>query len=163
MKQETLHIPEKKLVGITVRTSYENEINPDKAKIGPCVGRYFQEKIGSKIPHLKEIPAILCAYTEYEDGYKGAYTYFMGQEVSEIGTLPAGLASLIIPAQTYVKFTTEPGPMPQIIIDAWTYIWQLSPAALGGTRSWKVDFEQYDERAQNLEAAVIDLYVGIEA
>ena len=170
MKQETVKIPEKKVVGITAWTGYDNEINPEKAQIGLCVRRYFQEQISSKILHVINPGTTLCGFTDYEESwtsdaacdYKGSYTYFIGQEVSEIGSLPAGLTVITIPAQTYVKFTTDPGPTPQIIINAWMYIWDLSPAQLGGTRSWKTDFECYDERVYDPDHAVIDVYVGIE-
>ncbi len=170
MKQQTLHVPEKKVVGITAWTSYENEINPDKAKISPCVARYFKEQTASTIPHVTDPSTTLCGFTDYEESwtsrdacdYKGSYTYFIGQEVSCVDKIPDGLKVLTIPAQTYVKFTTDPGPTPQIIINAWMSIWQLSPKQLGGVRSWKTDFECYDERVYDPENAVIDIYIGID-
>jgi predicted transcriptional regulator YdeE len=162
MKKEIVILEEKKLVGITVRTSYQNEINPATAKISPCVRRYFQEELASKTPNVKNPQAILCAYTDYESDYTEGYTYFIGQEVTAIDALPEGLEALIIPSQTYVKFTTDPEPMPQVIINAWQKIWQMSPKDLGGMRSWKADFEVHDERAHNPQRTILDLYVGIE-
>ena len=164
MKQQTLSVPEKKLVGISVRTSYANDLDPDtECDRSACAARYFEENIADKIPHLKDSYAIFCAYLDYGYGDERAYTYFVGQEVSKVDTLPEGLTAIMIPAQTYVKFTTNSGPVPQIIINAWQYIWRLSPAELGGERSWNVDFELFDERAENLEDAVIDVYIGIES
>jgi predicted transcriptional regulator YdeE len=169
MKKETLPLEERKLIGIAVRTSYQNEINPATAKISPCVARFFQDQIPSKIPNLKNPSVVFSAFTDYErdyqgdcaGDYKGEYTYFIGQEVTSIDAIPEGLRSLIIPPQVYVKFTTDPAPIPQVIINAWQKVWKMSVDDLGGTRSYKVDFEIHDERARDPQQAVIDLYIGI--
>ncbi|MBI2707771.1 MAG: GyrI-like domain-containing protein [Proteobacteria bacterium] len=161
MKKEILQLQEIKLIGLSMRTSYQNEINPATAKITPCVTRFFQEQIPNKIPNLKNPHATFCAYTDYENDYKGAYTYFIGQEVTSIDAIPEDLDSLTIPPQAYVKFTTAPAPVPQVIIHAWQQIWQMPSSTLGGKRSYKVDFEIYDERAYDPQHTVIDLYVGI--
>lgn len=150
-----------KLIGLKIRTNNQKEFNPEKAQIEPCVMRYFNEGWNDKIPHRKNSNITRCAYTEYESDDKGDYTFFVGEEVTATDTIPEGLDLLTIPAQTYVKFTTEPGPMPQVVIDAWQKIWQMSPDVLGGIRSYKTDFEVYDERAQNRENTVMDIYIGI--
>lgn len=162
MKKEVLHLAEKRLIGLSVRTSYQNEIDPSKAKITPCVTRFFQEGISEKIPNLKNPAVTFCAYTDYENDYQGEYTYFIGQEVTSLDDLPDELSALTIPSQNYVKFTTGPAPIPQVIINAWQKIWQTSETELGGKRTYHVDFEIYDERAYDPHNAVIDLYVGID-
>lgn len=48
----------------------------------------------------------------------GDYTFFIGEEVSQALEIPAGLMEIFIPAQTYVKFTTDSGVMPDVCINA---------------------------------------------
>ncbi len=172
MKKEIIKQPELMLVGISVQTNFQNEINPARAKITPTVQRYFTEQLFNKIPNRVKPGATFCVYTGYDDSaikandnsYMGTYTYFVGEQVSSISDtdLPDNLTTLTIPAQTYVKFTTEPGAMPFVVIQAWQKIWGMKQTDLGGVRRFHADFEVYDERAMNPKAAALDIYIGIK-
>ena len=162
MQTEDLRMPEIKLVGLKVRTNNKAEFDVATAKISPCVQRYFHQQWADKIPQRKNPGTTFCAYTDYENDYTGDYTFYIGAEVTSIENIPEGLHSHVIPPQTYVKFTTEPGPMPNVVTDAWQEIWKMSPADFGGPRRYHTDFEVYDERATNLQQAVLDLYIGIK-
>jgi predicted transcriptional regulator YdeE len=151
-----------KLIGIGVRTSYSNEIDPSKGVIPQTVLRYFVHRNYEKIPARKKPGTTICAYTEYESDFKGAYTYFIGEEVSSIDhPLPEGLCTLIIPKQHYAKFTTLPAPMPRVIVEAWKEIWGKSVKELGGRRTYQTDFEVYDERATDPNMSIVDVYIGV--
>jgi predicted transcriptional regulator YdeE len=150
-----------KLAGIGVRTSYAQEQDREKSQIIHCVQRYFHQKLFEQIPHRVHPGTTFCAYTEYESDYKGAYTYFIGEEVSFFAGLPEGFRQLLIPAQSYVKFTTNPAPMPQVVVNAWQAIWKISSQELGGERLYLTDFELYDERAADHQKVVLDLYIGV--
>lgn len=164
MQQLTIKKPEIQLVGISLRTCYDREVNKETGAILPCVMRYFHEALFEKIPNRARPGTTFCAYTEYESDYRGAYTYFIGEEVTSLATpLPEGLQKLIIPAQNYAQFTTPPAPMPEVIIDAWTAIWKMSPKELGGDRVYHTDFEIYDERAADHQKIVMDICVGIRS
>lgn len=151
-----------RLIGLTARTNNKAECDSATAKIGPCVQQYFQQQTADKIPHRKNPGTTISAYSDYESDYTGNYTYYIGEEVTSMDTLPEGVSTLLIPAQRYVKFTTEPGPMPHVAIEAWQKIWSMSPEELGGIRSYITDFEVYDERAQDPQQTVLDIYIGIE-
>jgi len=164
MKKSTITKPEIKCVGIQVRTSYQKELNRDSSLISPCVQRYFHQALFEKIPQRKSPGTTICAYTNYESDYQGVYTYFIGEEVLNFDLpFPEGFESLVIPAQTYTKFTTEPAPMPEVIVNAWQEIWEMSQENLGGKRYYHTDFELYDERAANHQSVVLDLYIGVES
>lgn len=150
-----------KLVGITVRTNNQNEMNPS-SKIGPCVHGYFQQQLFDKIANRKNPGKTFCAYTDYESDYTGDYTFFIGEEVTSFDSIGEGLTTLSIPSQKYVKFTTESGSMPEVVINAWQTIWQTTPQDLGGIRRYHADFEIYDERARDPNDTILDIYVGIE-
>lgn len=163
MQKSIIEKKEIKLVGICVRTSYLQEIDKMKGNIFPYVRRYFHEAIFERIPNRSKPGTTYCAYTNYESDYKGAYTYFIGEEVSKLsGSLPEGLSILTIPKQNYAKFTTEPAPMPDVIENAWKEIWIMPSKKLGGVRSYQTDFEIYDERSADHQNIVMDLYIGIK-
>lgn len=162
MKQETTELPEIKLVGKCVRTNNEQEIDKIKGKIFPCIRDYFHGGVAERIPNRKKPGTTFCAYTDYESDHTGWYTYFIGEEVSSFNTpLPEGYHQLTIPKQKYAKFTTGPDPMPDVVVKAWNAIWSMSPKQLGGERSYKTDFEIYDERSADHQKIVMDLYIGI--
>ena len=162
MQKFTIHLPEIKLLGITARTSNAAEMNPATAKIGPIMQQYMQNGIAQGTPNRKKPGTTFCVYTDYESDFTGAYTYFIGEEVTAFDNLPESLERHIIPAQIYKKFTTEPGPMPDVVIKAWQEIWQMPTEKLGGKRSYRSDFEMYDERAADYHKAVLAIYIGIE-
>lgn len=163
MEQSNITRPEIKLIGIQVRTNNKNEIDPMTGKIFPIVKRFFQEQLFEKIPHRIKPGTTFCCYTDYESDHTGDYTYFIGEEVSSLADVPAEFKTLTIPAQTYAKFTTGPAPMPDVVRNAWFSIWQMTDADFGGKRRYATDFEIYDERANDHQNIVMDLFIGVEA
>lgn len=162
MKQLATEKQEIKLVGICVHTSYQQELDKMKGRIFPCVQKYFHGALFEKIPHRAKPGTTFCAYTDYETDEKGTYTYFIGEEVTSFDSrLSTEFQKLTIPRQHYVKFTTDPAPMPEVIVNAWKEIWETPSSKLGGKRSYLTDFEIYDERAADHQKIVLDIYVGI--
>ncbi len=170
MQKVALSLAEIKLVGITIRTSNANESSLTTTKILPCVQTYFGQNIPEKIANRKNPGTTFCAYTDYESDhinparcdYNGSYTYFLGEEVTSFDNVPEGLKTLTIPAQDYIKFTTEPGVVPNVIGDAWREIWQLRPSSLSGIRRYLTDFEVHDARMADRQNAILDIYIGVE-
>jgi predicted transcriptional regulator YdeE len=115
-----------------------------------------------KIPQRKNPGTTYCVYTDYDSNYTGAYTYFIGEEVLSLDDIPERLETLTIPSQNYIKFTTNPGPMPDVVKGTWQKIWEMSSKDLGGTRRYRADFEVYDKRASDHSKVVFDLFIGIE-
>lgn len=161
MQKQTSFLVAKTLLGLKVRTSYQNELNPLTSQIIPCVGRYWQEKIADTIPFRKNPGVLHAAYCEYDNDYTGAYSYFIGEEVSSIENMPSGLEILTIPAGRYTKFTTPMGIMPFVVIHGWQQIWAMTEAQINGKRRYDVDFEIYDERAKDPNQTILDIYLGV--
>ena len=167
-KKEIVTLSPKKVIGLEVKTSFHDEINPLNARISNLVLRYMQEGVDHKITHSPGPRATICGYKNYDPSfqggvsYEGPYTYFIGGEVANFDNCSKELFPTEIPGGTYAKFTTHPGAIPLVIIQSWQEIWQMSEEALGGKRAFGVDFEIYDDRAMNPMAAVIDIYVGLE-
>ncbi|MFY9589294.1 GyrI-like domain-containing protein [Rickettsia endosymbiont of Halotydeus destructor] len=161
MKKYFVELKEIKLVGIKVRTNNDKEFNTQTAKIGTCIQKFFSQDL-VQIPDRKKPGVTFCAYTEYESDHTGGYTFFIAEEVNSINEIPLNMHSLIIPPQKYIKFTTEPGVMPGVVIDGWQKIWKMNPEQLGGDRNYKTDFEFYDHRAAESKNAVVDIFIGIK-
>jgi pimeloyl-ACP methyl ester carboxylesterase/predicted transcriptional regulator YdeE len=163
MKKSQTYQDEKKIIGIKTRTNNQLEINSLEGKIFPLVKQYFHQNVVSRIPNRVQPGTTFCIYTDYESDHQGDYTYFIGEEVTSFDGTPTDLETLIIPGQKYTKFTNGPGSMPDVIRKPWQQIWQMTPAELGGTRSYITDFEVYDERAADHQNIILDLYIGIES
>ena len=169
MKNTTEKKEPLKLVGLSARTNNINELNPLTGKIGPLVQKFFLSGLSKKIANLKNPGRTYSVYTEYESDHTGDYTYFIGEEVTHFAedrqtdatAEKIDFQTLEISTQTYTKFTTEPGPLPQSVIAAWQKIWFMNDKQIGGKRTYIADFEIYDERAQNPMNAVVDIYIGI--
>lgn len=162
MNKTITALPEVKLVGITARTSNTQEMNPKTSKIGTTMQKFFTSGMQAQIMERKNPGTVFAVYTNYESDEHGQYTYFLGEEVSGFENVPQGFEKLTIPAQTYVKFTSSSGKMPAVCIDMWQNIWKMNAADLGGMRAYIADFEVYDQRSQNPEQAVLDIYIGIQ-
>jgi len=161
MQQALVKVQPINLVGLSVRTNNKNEMDPRTAKIGGLVAEYFQNNIQDKIPHRKKAGVTLMGYGEYDSDEHGDYTYYIGEEVNNVEKIPSEFDSIVIPAGNYQKFTTPPGKIPDVVIQAWQKIWTLDSQQLGGKRKYAVDFQVHDERALDLQHAIVDIYIGI--
>ena len=164
MQKTMTLLPELKLVGITTRTNNAQifEQDPSSNRIAATVQKYFHNGLAAKINNRKNPGTTFCVYTNYESDVNGDYTYFIGEEVTSFDGIDKAFEMLTIPVQNYAKFTNQPGPMPAVCVDMWQNIWKMNAADLGGGRAYIADFEVYDERSQNPEQAVLDIYIGIQ-
>ena len=162
MKKEAVTQPEIKLVGFTVRTNNQNEMNPITGKIGGVVARYWMQNAAAKIQNRKNPGVTMAVYTDYASDEHGDYTYFLGEAVTEFSAIPDGMETLTIPSANYTKFTTLEGQMPLVVINAWQAIWKMSADDFGGKRAYVADFEIYDQRAANPASTSLDIYIGIK-
>lgn len=162
MQKVESRLQEIKLIGIAARTNNVTEASEQSAQIGETIQKYFGENIPSLITNKKNPGTTYCVYTDYESNEHGYYTYFIGEEVSSFDDVHADLKTLTIPAQDYIKFTTVPGVMPGVCIDAWKKIWQMNAEDLGGKRAFIADFEVYDKRAIDPQSTTLDIFIGIE-
>lgn len=163
MQKQIIQQPEIKMAGIKIRTSNSNEFNAATAKLGAHVNRYHSENLAAFIPNRKNPGATLVAYTNYESDENGEYDYIIGEAVSSFDDIPEELTCITIPADKYLKLTTDAGKIPQVVIQAWQQIWEMTQKnALGGNRKYKVDFEVYDQRAMDPQNAIMDIYLGIK-
>jgi predicted transcriptional regulator YdeE len=147
------------VVGISVRTNNAEQMTPE-APIGKQWSRLFKEGVLAAIPN-KADANIVALYTDYASDKDGDYTYVLGARVTKVENLPAGMVAKTVPAGRYALFTSEKGPVQKIVVEMWQKVWATPKAALGGERSYKTDYEVYDQRAQNPADSIVDLYIAV--
>jgi predicted transcriptional regulator YdeE len=147
------------VVGITARTNNAQEMS-GSGKIGDVWQRFLQPSLVAKIPNKIGVDPI-AVYTDYETDHTGHYTYLLGLPTAPVEALPRNLTVKHIPPGRYAVFSSDRGPLTQVVPEIWRRIWSMSRKELGGKRSFKSDFEIYDQRAADPENSQIDVYVGL--
>jgi len=147
------------VVGVAARTHNAAEMN-GTGKIGEIWHKLLQDNLAAKIPNKLGID-LVAVYTDYESDHRGEYTYLLGLPVSSIKDVPRRFVAKHIPGGRYSVVVSNRGPVAQVVPETWKRIWSMSPAELGGVRSYRADYEIYDQRATDPERAQIDVFVGL--
>ena len=148
------------VMGIAIRTNNAEQMT-EARPIGKQWERLFKEGVLAAIPN-KADGNILALYSEYASDKDGQYTYLLGARVTKVDSVPAGMTVKKVAAGKYAVFTSERGPVQKVVVEMWQRVWAMPKSALGGDRSYKADFEVYDQRAQNPADSVVDLYVAVK-
>jgi predicted transcriptional regulator YdeE len=147
------------VIGIATRTNNAREATSDGV-IGKQWALFMQGGVLEKIPNKLD-HSIVAVYADYASDHNRDYTFILGAKVSSSAAVPEGMVAKKIPAGHYAVFTSDRGPGPKVVPELWMRINSLPKSAVGGERTYRADFEIYDERAtdpQNLQA---DIYIGI--
>ncbi len=158
---KTLDQKEFTVIGISTRTNNAREAAGNGVIAGQWE-RFYKEGILGKISS-KADAATYVVYSDYATDKNGDYSYLIGAKVTDVSAVPSGMVAKKVSAGKYAVITSEQGPIPKIIVEAWQQIWGLEDQAkLGGKRAYKTDFEVYDQRARNPQDAQIDIYIGFK-
>ena len=149
------------VMGKEIRTTNADEAT-GKGKIPGLWNEFVSEGIATSIPNRVAPDRIVAVYSDYESDANGPYSLLVGAEVNDIRDVPFGLVAKKIPRARYVRVLSERGAIPAIVFGVWKKIWGMSAKELGGDRAFGVDLEVYDERAQNRDAAQIEVYVSLK-
>lgn len=151
---ETDNIKSFRLIGISLPNKTSNLNGQSQQECGDLWRKFFQENYKEYIPE-KQSDEIVAAYFGYEGDHTGLYSYFIGMKVNTNTSPPPGLQYLNITAGKYLKITAK-GKMPECISDTWQDVWKSDL-----NRSYRFDFEIYDERSTNWDDAEVDIFIGI--
>ena len=150
---KAVRLNEFKLIGLKLEGKTTNNGGQSSKDCGNLWQKFengnFAEQIPGKIS--KEIYAV---YFAYEGDHTEPFSYFIGCKVKPDTEPPEGMYSLIIPGQNYAKVTAK-GEMPGCISRSWESIWNSKIE-----RSYKYDFEVYDERSEVRSNAEVDIFVS---
>ncbi|MFZ0736384.1 MAG: GyrI-like domain-containing protein [Candidatus Acidiferrales bacterium] len=155
-----VHEPGFTVVGISTRTNNAKEMS-DEGVIGKQWERWMKDALLDRIPSKADTNT-LAVYTDYESDRNGEYTFLIGARVSSAAKIPAGMVTVKIPAGRFAVFTSEKGFVGKVVPEIWTRIWAIPKSEPGGDRSYRADYELYDQRAADPQNAQVDIYVGIK-
>lgn len=142
------------VIGIEVRTTNENA--QAAQDIGALWQRFMGEQLVSQIPN-KTDAAILSIYTDYESDHTKPYTAVLGCRVANLDEVPEGMIGRSFAGGDYDHRVAKGNLNEGVVYQAWVDIW--------GTeldRSYTADFEVYGEKAQNPEAAEVEIFVALK-
>jgi len=150
MKYEIVELEEKMVVGVSIRTSNQN----GKAiqDIGLTWQKLFQKGNYDQIPN-KVNGKTIGLYTDYEGDYTKPYRFLAGAEVRKKSE---DRGSAIIPKGKYAKFHIV-GDVQNSVGQAWQEIWRMNLK-----RTYRCDFEEYQNNTEDMTKQEIDIYIGVE-
>lgn len=144
-----------RLLGIDLGRTTSNLDNQSAKDCGALWQKFETEQLKEKIPGKKN-DDVYAVYYDYEGDHTKPFRYFIGCKVGEDVIMPAGLEELKIPAGLYALIIAK-GKMPDCIANAWKSIWSSNIK-----RAYNCDFEVYDQRSKNWDAAEVDLYISVK-
>jgi predicted transcriptional regulator YdeE len=144
-----INLPEISLIGIEARTN-----NQSTADVGELWQKFYANDIQDRTPNCIDT-RIFVLYSHYETDHTGDFNSLIGSPVSDLKDIPQGMVGRLIPAQKYCVIRAE-GTLPNAVIEAWKMIWRSDIK-----RTFKFDFELYDDRAQDPSNAEIDIFIAI--
>ena len=161
-----IHLTDKTLtdpiavIGIQIRTNNASDLS-GQGQIGALWGRMFAENLPASIPN-RTSESIFAVYSNYASDENGDYDYLLGCPVTTIENVPAGMTYAAIPTGDYAVFTTEIGPVKEVMQAAWKHIWAAA-TDLGRKRAFLTDYEVYDHRATDPANAQVEIHLSLEA
>lgn len=151
---ENVKIEPFKVIGISVRTTNENE---QAGKDIPVLWeKLIKENILSNIPD-KIDNTIYSIYTDYEKDHTKPYTTVLGCKVESLDFIPEGMVGYSFDGGKYVKFTAKGDLSKNLVINEWLKIWKMDVG-----RIFTADFEIYGEKAQNPTDAEVDILIAVK-
>ncbi|NQV99120.1 MAG: AraC family transcriptional regulator [Rhodospirillales bacterium] len=136
------------LVGIEIRTN-----NAATEELGELWQSFYANSIQDRIPNCID-SRLFGLYSHYESDHSGAYSFMIGCPVDNLDHVPQGMVGRQVPAQTYQVARAE-GTLPDALFETWQDIRQSDIP-----RAFTYDFEIYDDRATDPQAAEVDIFVA---
>jgi predicted transcriptional regulator YdeE len=144
-----INLPEISLIGIETRTNISSI-----ADVGELWQKFYVNGIQDRTPNCIDT-RVFVLYSHYETDHTGNFNSLIGSPVTDLAYIPPGMVGRLIPTQKYCVKRAE-GTLPNAVIDAWKMIWHSDI-----NRTFKYDFELYDDRAQDQNNAEVDIFIAV--
>lgn len=148
------------LTGVHVRTTNAEEAGPNR-RLPQLWETYFQSQITSRTQTINS-HLIYALYTDYESDATGAYTTMIGHEVANNNSQDEDKFHILqVPASKYLVFTTEKGPVYEVVAQAWGKIWAYFKES-EEERAYTGDYELYDSSNSDPSKTQIQIFIAIK-
>lgn len=151
-------VPAFTVIGIECRDSGAKEMAGQGCIAGQWM-RLFQEGLLEKIPDRAD-QNIVAVYTDYSDDH-GEYTYILGAKVADDAKAPDGMVKRTIEKGRFAQFTSDRGPLQEVVPAIWKKIAALPKSEVGGDRLYQSDFEIYGEDAMDPNNGQMNVYIRV--
>ncbi|MGW0805140.1 GyrI-like domain-containing protein [Nonomuraea sp. NPDC002799] len=140
------------VVGIAVRTTNADEMDPARAKLPALWGRAGAPGAFAHVPGRVD-ENLYAVLTDYESDHHGAYTQIVGTAVRTVPRLPEGMVAVRVPAAQSLRLAAR-GSMPQALAEAWQQVWQHTESGGTPARAFTTDLEVHHREGADLYVAV---------
>jgi predicted transcriptional regulator YdeE len=148
-----VHIAPFTVIGLAISTTNEN--NQSSTDIPALWGKFMSEGTLGLIPNKLD-DTLYCIYTDYEKDHTKPYTTLLGCRVSSLDEVPEGMVGKTFSGGQYSVRTAKGNILQGMVFNEWLQIWNSDLP-----RIFTADFEVYGAKAQNPEAAEVDIFVAI--
>ncbi len=148
-------VENKTLRGMSTRTTNQNEMNPETAKLG-SLWQKFDKEVAVDYQHGERVYGV---YYDYESDANGEFSVLAGFD-GKTGPQGDKLETITIPAGKYLRFdavANEDNEQARIeaVIKTWGKIWDYFASETDIQRAYKTDFEYYKSPTE------IEIYISI--
>jgi len=141
---------EKTINGISIRTTNNNEMSPETAKIG-ALHQHFDETVSVD---YKGGSRVYGVYFDYESDASGEFSVLAGTD--KVDSTKDKLEQITLPAGKYLVFSGK-GEMPKAVIDTWGDIWTYFSADAEYQRAYTFDYEFYKSQDE------VDVFIAVKS
>jgi len=136
-KVKIVDVDEKKINGITTRTTNDDEFNSKNARIAN-LWQTFDSNVSVDYKNGNRVYGV---YYNYESDANGEFSVLAGTDQNDSST--GKLENINIISGKYLVFEAK-GEMPQVVIDTWGKVWEyFSSSKAEYQRAYTTDFEYY--------------------
>jgi len=146
-----VEVDEKRISGLSIRTTNAQEMNPVTGKIG-SLWKDFDEKV--KVDY-KNGNRVYGVYSCYDSDENGEFTVLAGTDQPDVNST-CKLETIMIQSGKYLVFSAK-GDIPKIVIDTWVKIWEyFTQKETEYERLYTTDFEYYVNQNE------IEIYIAVK-
>lgn len=142
---------EKRIIGISTRTTNSNEMNPSTGRIG-SLWKEFDDKVQVDYKNGNRVYGV---YFDYESDANGEYSVLAGTDQLD-AISSTKLETIVIRSGKYVMFNAK-GDIPRIVFETWGRVWEyFSKKDAEYERLYTTDFEYYVNQNE------IEVYIAVK-
>ncbi len=146
-----VEVTEKRIIGLSARTTNAKEMNPATGRIG-SLWKEFDRKVQVDYRNGGRVYGV---YFNYDSDAAGGYSVLAGTDQLD-ARATTELETIIIQSGKYLVFTAK-GDVPGIVVDAWKRAWEtFSKQDTEFERAYTTDFEYYVNQSE------IELHIAVQ-
>lgn len=159
VKPKPVEQPGFEVIGIEARTNNTAEAGPTGV-IPQQWQRFYMEGLRDRIPDKLDA-SVIAVYTDYASDANGEYAFVLGAKVKPGTKPPEGMVAKQVPAGKYMEFTSDRGPLPQVVPALWRAIYGYFQPPSAPPRAYRADYEVYDA-AVDPNNGQTNVFVGVK-